>query len=360
MILKKISLFNYKNIENMTLVFNPKINCLIGNNGVGKSNILDAIYLICFGKSYFNPIATQNIKIGEAFFIVEGIFEKKKKIDKVNCSLKNGQKKKLKCNGKIYEKLSEHIGKFPLVIISPTDNDLINEGSTTRRKFIDSIIGQGNKIYLNQLINYNKVLQQRNQLLKLSNKNNHLDIDTLEIYNQQLCSLGNRIFKTRTDFFEKFIPIFKQQYKNISQGKEKINIEYLTDLKKYSFENILKKSLDKDRLLQYTTKGIHKDDLIFLIQKKYIKKFGSQGQQKSFIIALKLAQFDFLKNNNNATPLLLLDDIFDKLDNTRVKQIIHLVKEKYFGQIFISDTNQDRIENILKPTQLSYKIFNIS
>jgi len=358
MILKKLSLFNYKNIENLSFSFNPKINCFIGNNGVGKSNILDAIYLISFGKSYFNPVAAQNIRIGQDFFIVEGVFEKDKKIDKINCSLKNGQKKKLKCNGKIYEKISEHIGQFPLVIISPIDRDLINEGSATRRKFVDSIIGQGDKIYLKHLISYNKVLQQRNQLLKLS-KNNSLDVNTLAIYNQQLCSFGNSIFKIRTDFFKDFIPIFKQQYENISQGKEKINIEYLSDLKKHSFEEILRKNIDRDRLLEYTTKGIHKDDLIFLIQKENIKKFGSQGQQKSFLIALKLAQFDFLKKSNNPTPLLLLDDIFDKLDNARVSQIIHLVKEKYFGQIFISDTNPERIESILKPAKLSYKIFNI-
>lgn len=359
MLLRKLSLINYKNFESRSFEFDSKINCFVGNNGIGKTNVLDAIYHLSFGKSYFNPIATQNIKHGEDFFVIDGDFIKEERNEKVLCSLKKGQKKVIKRNGKLYDKISDHIGFLPMVIISPADRDLITEGSDTRRKFIDSVISQGNKTYLNKLIDYNKTLSQRNSLLKYFAANSTFDDTTLLIYNEQLDQLGHYIFEERKKFLEQFIPIFKERYIAISGNKEEVNLLYQSQLFENKLGNLLINTIGKDRGLQYTSAGIHKDDLIFEIEKFPIKKFGSQGQQKSFLIALKLAQFDFLKELAGVTPILLLDDIFDKLDENRVAQIIKLVDQENFGQIFISDTHADRTEAVVKETHQSYQIFKL-
>ncbi|MEM6719971.1 MAG: DNA replication/repair protein RecF [Bacteroidota bacterium] len=359
MFLKKLSLINYKNFESNSFDFNQKINCLVGNNGVGKTNVLDAIYHLSFGKSYFNPVATQNIKHGEDFFVIDGLYEKATRDENIICSLKRGQKKMVKRNGKPYEKLSEHIGFLPLVIISPADRDLIIEGSDTRRKFMDSVISQSNKQYLQNLINYNKVLSQRNSLLKYFALNSTFDGDTLSIYNDQMHELGSRIYAERRKFLEAFLPIFMTRYNAISNEKEIVNISYKSQLHEKDFRSLLDESLAKDKVLQYTSVGIHKDDLLFTIETYPIKKFGSQGQQKSFLIALKLAQFDFIKNLANVTPILLLDDIFDKLDEHRVAQIMALVNDDDFGQIFISDTHVERTETVVKEIHQSYEIFKL-
>jgi len=359
MILKTLSLVNYKNFESQDFDFDAKINCFVGANGVGKTNALDAIYYLSFGKSYFNPIASQNIKHDQDFFVVDGIFDKQEKTEKVVVSLKRGQKKVIKRNGKAYEKFSDHIGFVPLVIISPADRDLITEGSDTRRKFIDSVISQGNKIYLKNLINYNKVLAQRNALLKYFAKNNTFNAQTINVYNEQLDNYGKEIFKVRCEFLETFIPIFKSRYKAISNNNEEVNLSYKSDLFEGKLSKLLEQNISKDKSLQYTSVGIHKDDMVFEIGNHPIKKFGSQGQQKSFLIALKLAQFDFLKEQSGVTPLLLLDDIFDKLDENRVAQIIGLVDEENFGQLFISDTHAERTENVVKQVHQSYKVFKL-
>ncbi len=359
MILNTLSLVNYKNFESQVFDFDAKINCFVGANGVGKTNALDAIYHLAFGKSYFNPIALQNIKHGTEFFVVDGNFEKHDRTEKIIVSLKRGQKKIIKRNGKAYEKFSEHIGFIPLVIISPADRDLIIEGSDTRRKFIDSVISQSDKTYLASLIAYNKVLSQRNALLKYFALNNTFNGDTLAIYNEQLNTFGNDIFKKRDEFLKIFIPIFKERYQAISQSKETIDLKYKSDLFSGELIHLLESNLNKDKALQYTSVGSHKDDLVFLIDKFPIKKFGSQGQQKSFLIALKLAQFDFIKQQSGVSPILLLDDIFDKLDENRVAQIISLVDDENFGQIFISDTHADRTENIVKQIHQSYKLFKL-
>ncbi|WP_047546545.1 DNA replication/repair protein RecF [Psychroserpens sp. Hel_I_66] len=359
MILNTLSLVNYKNFEQQDFQFDTKINCFVGSNGVGKTNALDAIYHLSFGKSYFNPIASQNIKHDEDFFVVDGIFEKNDKTEKVVVSLKRGQKKMIKRNGKAYDKFSDHIGFIPLVIISPADRDLIIEGSDTRRKFIDSVISQSDKTYLNNLINYNKILSQRNALLKYFALNNTFNSQTLEVYNEQLDTYGNEIFKTRASFLEVFIPIFKERYKAISNNNEDVNLSYKSDLFENELKTLLAQNINKDKAIQYTSVGIHKDDLIFEIETYPIKKFGSQGQQKSFLIALKLAQFDFIKQKSHVTPLLLLDDIFDKLDENRVAQIISLVDNDDFGQLFISDTHAERTENVVKQIHQSYKIFKL-
>ncbi|WP_420602315.1 DNA replication/repair protein RecF [Flagellimonas sp.] len=359
MFLKHLSLVNYKNFSSKNLEFDPVINCLVGDNGVGKTNILDAIYHLSFGKSYFNSVSTQNIKHGTDFFVVEGEFEKNERTEKIICSFKKGMKKVIKRNGKAYEKFSEHIGFLPLVIISPSDRDLIIEGSDTRRKFMDGVISQSDKGYLQTLIKYNKVLVQRNSLLKYFVANNTFDKNTLGIYNEQLHTLGTEIHEKRVAFISSFLPIFKEQYAHITDKEEQIMLSYESQLSEKGLLELLEGAIDKDRIIQYTSVGVHKDDLSFTIAGHPIKKFGSQGQQKSFLIALKLAQFHFIKEQAKTTPILLLDDIFDKLDENRVSQIVALVDNDNFGQIFISDTHAERTENVVKSIRQSYKIFTL-
>jgi len=359
MILKSLSLLNYKNFDNKSFVFNDKINCIVGNNGLGKTNILDAIYHLSFGKSYFNPVATQNIKHDEEFFVINGDYHKDDATEKIVVSLKRGQKKVIKRNGKIYEKFSDHIGLLPLVIISPADRDLIIEGSDTRRKFIDSVISQSDKSYLSDLIKYTKVLAQRNALLKYFALNHTFNADTIDVYNAQLTDYGTRIFEKRNAFLKAFIPVFKSRYKVISNDKEDVELVYESDLFENNLNTLLQNNINKDKALQYTNVGIHKDDLSFNIKEHPIKKFGSQGQQKSFLIALKLAQFDFIKAQSGVNPILLLDDIFDKLDENRVAQIIKLVNDEHFGQLFISDTHPERTEDVIKQVHQSYEMFRL-
>ncbi len=359
MILKALSLINYKNFESASFDLDAKINCFVGNNGVGKTNVLDAIYHLSFGKSYFNPITTQNINHDADFFVIDGVYDKNEREEKVIVSAKRGQKKVIKRNGKIYERFSDHIGFLPLVIISPADRDLIIEGSETRRKFMDGVISQSDKAYLDTLIKYNKTLSQRNALLKYFNANHTFNPDTLEIYNAQMHELGSVLFQKRAAFLEVFTPIFKKRYKAISGGKESVKLKYKSQLHDAPLRQLFIENLKKDRALQYTSVGVHRDDLGFKIEGHPVKKFGSQGQQKSYLIALKLAQFDFIKVQSNTTPLLLLDDIFDKLDENRVTQIIDLVNDENFGQLFISDTHPDRTEAIVKEIHQSYKLFKL-
>ena len=359
MFLNSLSLLNYKNFESQEFEFDHKVNCFVGANGIGKTNILDAIYHLAFGKSYFNPIATQNIRHGEEFFVIDGEFRNQGRSEKVVCSLKKGAKKIIKRNGKAYDRHSDHIGLLPLVIISPADRDLIIEGSDTRRKFIDGVISQQDKQYLQDLIKYNKVLAQRNSLLKYFNLNHTFEPTTLAVYNEQLADYGTSIFTKRVAFLEVFIPILKDKYKDITGGKENADLNYESKLLNDDILYLLEKNSDRDRMLQYTSVGIHKDDLGFEIEGYPIKKFGSQGQQKSFLIALKLAQFQFIKEQAGTTPILLLDDIFDKLDESRVAHIVTLVNDENFGQIFISDTHPERTENVVKNIHQSYKIFKL-
>ncbi|MBC5863537.1 DNA replication/repair protein RecF [Flavobacterium turcicum] len=359
MYLKKISLFNYKNFSEVSFSFDHKINCFVGKNGIGKTNVLDAIYHLAYGKSYFNPLAVQNIKHGEDFFVIDAEFEKNDRTEQIVCSLKKGQKKVLKRNGKAYDKFSDHIGFIPLVIISPADRDLIVEGSETRRKFMDSVISQLDAQYLQQLIHYQKVISQRNALLKYFALNHVFDADTLSIYNEQLEQYGSSIFEKRKAFIDQFVPIFNKHHQAITGSQETVQLKYESHLETKNLLQLLAENLGKDRALQYTSVGIHKDDLSFCIDEHPIKKFGSQGQQKSYLIALKLAQFEFLKKQSGVKPLLLFDDIFDKLDETRVGKIIEMVNSDTFGQLFISDTHPERTEAIVKSTLQSYSIFNL-
>ena len=359
MFLKELSLTNYKNFESLKFSFDTKIICFVGLNGVGKTNILDSIYHLSYTKSYFNPIPSQNIKHGETFFFISGRYMIHDKEENILVSLKKGDKKIIKRNNKLYKKFSDHIGKIPLVLISPDDRNLIIEGSETRRKFIDGIISQTDKEYLNNLIDYNKTLKQRNALLKMFYDNSENIRKTIDIYDRQLSSDAQKIYVKRREFLNEFIPIFKSRYKELSNDKENVEIKHSSDISPdQNLYKLFKNSLEKDLRFQYTTKGIHKDDLNLNLDNFPIKKYGSQGQQKTFLIAMKLAQFDYL-SKLDSKPILLLDDIFDKLDDTRVKQIINLVNQEKFNQIFISDTNKTRSENIIKKVNKSYKIFEI-
>lgn len=356
MFLKKLSVLNYKNIKMQELTFSPYINCFIGNNGVGKTNLLDAIYHLGMGKSYFNTLAIQNITHNQDFYLLEGIFSRQQREENIVCSVKKGQKKQIKRNGKAYERIADHIGNFPMVIVSPADRNLVTEGSEERRRFLDGVISLTNSSYLSTLINYNKILAQRNSLLKYFAENQTFDANALQVYNEQLSWFGEEIYVQRKTFLDSFLSIFQEQYEIISGGKEKVSITYQTTLSEHRLADILLQNQAKDCSLQYTTCGIHKDDLLFEIEGHMVKKFASQGQQKSFLIALKLAQFHIIRKKTEVTPILLLDDIFDKLDTLRVEQLIKLVSEENFGQIFLTDTHLERTKQIVQQIFKEYKI----
>ena len=359
MYLKKLALVNFKNHSESNFQFRKNINCFVGNNGSGKTNILDAIHYLSLSKSYFNKIDVQNIKFEEDFFILKGLFIKEKEQSDIQCSLQKGEQKILKCNGKKYKRFSDHIGNFPIVIISPTDSNIILDGSEIRRRYIDSSIAQYNTQYLKNLISYNKALKQRNVLLKSFTEKQYFDKLSLEIFDNQLIKFGTAIFKERTYFLERLIDIFKKYYRNIASNNEKVNIKYQSQLSQKDFSDLLHESLEKDRVSQYTNVGIHKDEIIFEMDEYPIKKTGSQGQQKSFLIAMKLAQFDFMQKQINFKPILLLDDIFDKLDDKRVQRIIAFANNGLFGQVFITDTHKQRTEEILNTLKMEYNLFEI-
>jgi len=359
MFLKKLLLSNYKNFSDIKFNFETKIVCFTGLNGVGKTNIIDSIYHLSYVKSYFNSIQADNIKHDQELMSITGLYENDNKEEKITLSLKRNEKKVLIKNGKKYKKFIDHIGLIPAVIISPVDRNLITDGSEIRRKFIDGIISQSDKKFLFNLIEYNRTLKQRNKTLKLFFNDKKKLFSTLEIYNFKLSKLGLNIYKRRNDFLMEFIPIFINRYFELSSNKEMVDINYKSDLNnEEDFSEILNNSIENDLKYKFTTKGIHKDDLLFLKNKNSVKKFASQGQQKSFLIALKLAQFDYLSKEDKK-PILLLDDIFDKLDDIRVEQIIKLVNDQHFNQIFVTDTNKERSESIIKRVNKSYKIFQI-
>jgi len=359
--LKELRLINFKNYKEATLQFSDKINCFVGSNGAGKTNLLDAIHYLSFCKSYFNPSDAQNINHEEEFFAIHSKFRENggDETGKVSCIQKRSQRKQFLLNGKEYERLADHIGLYPLVMISPYDRDLINEGSEARRKYIDSVISQFDKIYLDNLINYNKALLQRNSLLKEFAERNRFDRSLLTVWDEQLIRFGNAIYERRKDFIQEFIPVFNKYFSIISQDKEQVSIAYESQLQQELLGNLLKNNLEKDRALRYTSSGTHKDDLIFEIGGYPVKRFGSQGQQKSFVIAIKLAQFDYTRQIKGFSPVLLFDDIFDKLDDQRVAQLVQLVSHDSFGQVFITDTQYERIEKLTSTLSNDYKLWEI-
>jgi DNA replication and repair protein RecF len=358
--LKNITLLNFKNYADASVAFSQTVNAFVGDNGAGKTNLLDAIHYLCLCKGYFNPIDTQQIKTGEDLFLIQGDFERDEKNEKITCGVKRNQKKQFKRNKKEYDKLADHIGLFPLVMISPYDASIIIEGSEERRRFMDNVISQTDARYLDELIIYNKHLLNRNAFLKQVAINRRYDPTLFEIIDAQLVASGNKIFEKRKQFILDFIPLFNQHYAFLSNSSEQVNLEYLSQLNDSLFESLLGQSVEKDKILERTTTGIHKDDLIFSIRDMPLKKFGSQGQQKSFLIALKLAQYSYLQKYKGFKPLLLLDDIFDKLDDNRVHKLMEMVSHHDFGQIFITDTGRERVLNIFNRIQVPVTLFVVN
>ena len=356
MILKRISILNYKNIAQADLCFSPNVNCFLGNNGMGKTNLLDAIYYLSFCKSFSNVVDSQNIRHGEDFFIIQGFYDLDGKEEEFYCGMKRRQKKQFKRNKKEYERLSDHIGFIPLVMVSPADADLISGGSEERRRFVDLVISQSDKEYLDALIRYNKALVQRNALLKGEAEP---DGTVLDIWEEQMESYGRLIFERRVAFVERFIPVFQEFYRFISSDHEQVGIRYESDASDGDLRLLLQQSRMRDRILGHSTKGIHRDDLLLSLGEYPMKRIASQGQSKTFLIALKLAQFDFLKQTGHTDPILLLDDIFDKLDALRVEKIIQLVSGTRFGQIFITDTNRKYLDEIIVQNGNDFRLFQV-
>ncbi len=358
--LKSLSLVNFKNYEQVDIPLSAKINCFVGENGVGKTNLLDAIHYLSLCKSNLNPVDSQNVRYDQDFLVVQGLFDRKGKEENIYCGIRKQKKKQFKRNQKEYSKLSEHIGLIPLVMISPADAILINGGSEERRKFMNGVIAQYSRVYLENLIQYNRALNQRNKLLKDFAFSRNFDPQILEVWDEQLIRYGEPIFEERVRFVNELLPVFDAFHSHISGNREKVSLSYQAHLKETGFRDGLKASMEKDRIVQYSTFGIHKDDLGMELGGYSLKKSGSQGQQKTFLVALKLAEFEFIRKLTKIPPILLLDDIFDKFDAGRVKHIISLVAENQFGQIFITDTNEQRLQGILKEIPADHKVFRIT
>lgn len=359
MFLRKLDLTNFKNYEHVEIDFSPKINCFVGNNGVGKTNILDAIHYLSLTKSFFNTVDAISIRHGEDYFIIQGTFSRDNEDDNIYCAFQRQKPKILKRNGKEYDRLSDHVGRYPVVMISPADSTLITEGSEERRKFLNKIISQYSAEYLESVLRYSKAVQHRNKVLKDMNTSGMSDRELLSVWDAQLVKYGNLIFRDRDLLVNELIPVFQKYYSLISSGRESVKLVYKSHLAGGNFEEALVNSYPKDRVLEYTTTGIHKDDLILEMDGFPVRSLGSQGQQKSYLVALKLAKFDYIKRMAGYPPVLLLDDIFDKFDANRVEQIIRLVGDDRFGQIFITDTHQDRLQNILSSHNTDYRMFSI-
>jgi DNA replication and repair protein RecF len=358
--LNTLKIINFKNYEEQEMAFSDKINCFVGNNGAGKTNLLDAIYYLSFTKSYFNSVDQLNIRHGEAFFAIHGTFQRNgSNAQQVSCIQKAGIKKQFRLNQKDYDRISDHIGQFPCVMVSPYDRDLINEGSDIRRKFIDSVISQFDKPYLDNLIRYNRLLEQRNSLLKQFAERHRADRELLLLIDEQMMAPATNISDKRRAFLEGFLPIFRHYFGFISGGTEDVGIEYESQLTAGSYLDIVNEAFIKDQSIRYSSAGIHKDDFIFNLDGYPVKRFGSQGQQKSFAVALKLAQFDFTRNLIGFKPILLFDDIFDKLDPGRVHQLIQLVDNDSFGQVFITDTEPERIKRTFEKARINHRVFEI-
>lgn len=357
MIIERLSVVNYRNIEQVEMALSPKINCFLGSNGMGKTNLLDAIYYLSFCRSHSNLSDTQNIKHDADFAVIQGWYKLHEKTEEFFCALRRRQKKQFKRNKKEYERFSDHIGLLPLIIVSPSDTDLISGGSEERRKFMDLFLSQFDKEYLHALIRYNKALTQRNALLKTEG---NIDPLLLQLWDDQLVADGQIVYEKRKNFIEQFIPTFQKIYDFICSSHEKVRLDYKSHFSEGDFGALIKSHHQRDMYLGHTSVGVHRDDLDMVMNDFSIRRIGSQGQNKTFVVALKLAQFDFLRQATSTTPILLLDDIFDKLDSSRVEQIIKLVLEKDFGQIFITDTNRQHLDEILSHTNSDYHLYEVN
>jgi len=347
--LETLHLLFFKNYEEVNLHLSPHINCFIGDNGSGKTNLLDAIHYLSLTKSAFNAADTQTIKHGEEFFVVRGRFHSptpEPADEVIQCSLRVGQKKTVTHDKQPYERISDHIGRYPVVLISPYDTDLIRQGSEDRRRYFDSLMSQLDHTYLELLISYSHLLRQRNALLKAANGHSY-DRDYLLVLDEQLAPLGEQIAQFRQQFLDEFTPIFQRHYQQLSDDREEVTLTYKSQVPATDFLKVLRLNERKDLLLQRTHAGPHRDDFIFLMNDLPVKSYGSQGQQKSYAIALKLAQFEILSIRKQQKPILLLDDIFDRLDEKRITQLMRLVADHTFGQVFLTDTHLDRTDQVL-------------
>ena len=358
MILNKLSVVNFKNIRTASLDFSLKLNCLIGSNGMGKTNILDAVYYLSFCRSAFNPVDSQVITHGEEFMVLEGNYSSDNgDIENIYCGMKKGNRKHFKRNKKEYKRLSQHIGLIPIIFISPADSTLIDGSSEERRRLMDMVIAQYDNAYMDHLSAYNKALQQRNALLKMEEEP---DITLMGIWENQMAEAGEAVYRKRDAFIKELVPVFQNIYSSIAGIQEEVSLKYVSHCQRGPLLEIIQRDRFKDRAVGYSLHGIHRDDLEMLLGGFQMRREGSQGQTKTFSLALKLAQFNFLCRTNSATtPILLLDDIFDKLDAQRVKKIVQLVADDHYGQIFITDTNREHLDNILMHTALDYKIFEV-
>jgi DNA replication and repair protein RecF len=355
--LTKLELVNFKNYKEVSIELAPRVNCLLGKNGSGKTNLLDAIYYLSFTKCFLNPVDTQNIRYGEDFFLVRGHYINNEQSHEVASQVFQGQKRVFREDGVDYSKLSDHIGKYPVVLISPSDIDLIKEGSEARRKFFDGIISQIDHSYLLDLVAYQHCLKQRNSLLKMFYEKQNSDLDLLDSYDQTLVKTGLKIFNRRKDFIAEFLPLLNESYTSLVENNEETKLNYQSQLLDCDFYEALKKSYTKDLITQRTGVGIHRDDYSFLFAHGELKRLGSQGQQKTFLVALKLANLEVVARHKGFRPILLLDDIFDKLDDHRIARLLQIVTEKNYGQLFITDAGPERTEALLAALKIKAKIF---
>ena len=368
-ILRKLSILNYKNIGDAQLELSPKMNCFIGRNGMGKTNVLDAIYYLSFCRSASNPIDSQVIRHEEPFCMIEGLYtensapsENSDHSELISVGIKRGQKKHFKRNKKEYKRLSEHIGLIPLVVVAPSDTLLIEGVSEERRRQMDMVISQYDRPYIDALNRYNTALTQRNSLLRQAESASGFTPDEtlLQLWEEQMAEAGELLYQKRSAFVEQLEPVFQEYYRHISGGQETVGLRYISHCQRGPLLQVIQRDRHKDLAVGYSLHGVHRDDLEFTIGGHLMKREGSQGQNKTYVIALKLAQFDFLRRTaSHTTPLLLLDDIFDKLDASRVEQIVRLVSSENFGQIFITDTNREHLDQILQNSHLDYKIFHV-
>ena len=356
MILDKLSILNYKNITQADLRFSDRLNCFFGNNGMGKTNLLDSLYYLSFCKSYLHTPDSQVVRKGEEMCVLQGTYSYEERTEEIFCAIRSKGRKQFKRNKKEYERLSDHIGFLPIVVVSPEDSELIRGGSEERRRFMDVVLSQQDRPYLHLLIQYNKALQQRNSLLKAQSS----DVSLYEVLEMQLAHYAEQIYKRRRLLIEELTPLFNTYYQRICRSQEVVGLRYVSQLENSDLVAALSAARSRDAILGYTTCGIHKDELEMVLNDGLIRKVGSQGQNKTFLIALKLAQFIFLTRKGDTKPLLLLDDIFDKLDACRVEEIIKLVGEDDFGQIFITDTNRKYLDLILEENHDRYALFHVS
>lgn len=357
--LEKLHLINFKSYEDNLFSFGSRVNCFVGPNGSGKTNLLDAIYTLSLTKSAFHSQDALAIRNDDIFFLLDGTFNDSLRRTQITCSVQRGHRKTFMADKKAYDKLSDHIGQFPVVLIAPDDTDLVRDGSEARRKFFDGVLSQADPSYLQNLLQYNKILAQRNALLKIFAERNYIDHDLLETYDQPLLAVMAQLYASKIAFMNRYIPLFKKHYHFLCSNQEDVHITYNSDLSNPEFPIDFKNNRTQDLYAQRTGKGIHKDEFIFAIDGMSLKKFGSQGQIKSFVVALKLAQFELMLIEQGKTPILLLDDIFDKLDEFRIQKLLDLIDSGLLGQVFITDARKERSMGILAPLKTAVTYFEI-